>query len=513
MPLLLVFALVAACLPVPWEPPPFDPPREMALALCGGAVGCVLLAAFGLRTWVVRTLRRDPGRRNGVERAYGRARRALFYVNVATAATCIIGFGWGWLVSAELKVDWAAKPKLAPFAELAVLVPYFAILVGNWLIHYDAERALYRALPGTGRAFSPRHSYLLRNARQFALMVMLPVGMVVTQQTVGRFAPKLIESDGYLAAELAVMPCMLVFLPLALKPLLGLTAMPPGPLRTRLEALAARLDFRCADFLLWHTHGSAANAMIAGVMPRVRYVVFTDRLLDDLPPDELGAVLGHEIGHAKHGHVVLYAAFLALSISVLGGLMLLVERAVEPAAPPDRPETAERVDDDRTWLVLPPVVLVAGYLFVVFGALSRRCERQADVFGCKAVSCGDPACTGHDERTIFPPGGNGLCPTGIRTFARALARVGDLNGVAAGLPERPSVGRLVRTAWAWVRAWQHSPMPHRIAFVMGLIDRPGDEPRFQRRLFAFKCALMAALAVAFAALISAVGWAEFRKVL
>ncbi len=509
MPILLVFGLVAACLPVEWPLPPFAPEREAALALTGGTVALVLAAAFVLRTWVVRTLRRDPDRRIEVSHAYGRFRRVLFFVNVSAVTACVLAFGWGWLVQHELRVSWNGENQIAPFAELAVPLPYFAVLLGCWLIYYDAERALHRALHVGGRAFWPRHAYLLHNLRQFSLMVMLPVALIVTQQTLGRFAPETTRTDVYRVASLAVVPVLLLLMPLLLKPLLGLETMPAGPIRDRLEALAKRLNFRCADFLLWPTHGAAVNAMIAGLLPRVRYVVFTDRILEDLPPDELDAVLGHEIGHAKHAHIWLYAGFLTLSLSVLAALVLYAAQQIDDSGALERPDYKTWFEEYKTWLALPPVALVAGYLFVVFGALSRRCERQADVYGCKAVSCGDPACAGHDAKTIYPPGGHRLCPTGIRTFARALERVGDLSGVSmTSAPEPLTPGRVLRAGWEWVRHWLHSPIPHRVAFLLALIDRPAIEPRFQWRVFAFKCALMAALAAALVALGEAVGWKE-----
>jgi Zn-dependent protease with chaperone function len=525
MPILVVFGLLAACLPIDWPEPPFDPPRETALLLSGGAVGLVLLLAFALRTWVVLALRRDPGRRAAVARVYGRLRRVFFFLNVTTAAGCVLGLGWGWLVQHEPATDWTGRGVLAgaaaaesepaphpradggsepaPFAELAVPLPYFVILLGCWVVYYDAERALHRALHGSGRAFVPRSAYLLNHARQFGLMVLLPVGLVVTQKALERLAPEATRSDAYRLASLALVPCLLLFMPLLMKPLLGLKSMPAGPPRERLEALARRLNFRCTDFLVWHTHGGAANALIAGLLPRVRYVVFTDRLLDDLPPDELDAVFGHEVGHARHGHIWLYAAFLTLSVSVLGALMMFLDQQLAGARAEEWVQVREQLDGLKTWL---PLALVAGYLFVVFGALSRRCERQADVFGCKAVSCADPACTGHDGATVFPPGGNCLCPTGIRTFARALDRVYDLS-VPIGRADAPNpLGAALRSAWAWLRHWQHAPIPHRIAYLLSLIGRPAAEPRFQRRLFAFKCALMFALAAALVALVEAVTW-------
>ena len=508
MPILLVFALVAACLPIEWPEPPFNPPYDVALALTGGSVALVLAIAFALRTWVIRTLHRDPARRIEVAHTYGRWRRILFFVNISTAAACVLVFGWGWLVRRELVVSWTGKLELAPFAEFAVPLPYFVILLGCWIIYYDAERALHRALHGA-RPFSPRFGYLFHNARQFALLAMLPVTLLVAQQTLYRFAPETARSDGYRVASLAVVPMLLLFMPLLLKPFLGLTPLPAGPTRDRLEALAKRLNFRCADFLLWPTHGAAANAMIAGLLPRVRYVIFTDRMLEDFPADEVDAVFGHEVGHAKHAHLWLYVAFLSLSLAVLSALFMFLAQSLDTAKTEEWVRVKERLEGFKTWLLLPPVVTVAAYLFVVFGALSRRCERQADVYGCKAVSCGDPTCTGHNGETIYPQGGDCLCPTGIKTFARALERVGDLNGMQmARGPERWSLGQLLRAAWEWTRAWLHAPLPRRITYLLALIDRPALEPRFQRGVFVFKCVLMLGLAAALVVLGEAVGWKE-----
>jgi Zn-dependent protease with chaperone function len=509
MPILLVFVLIAACLPLPWREPPLGPPRAAAAALTGGAVAAVLAAAFVLRTWVVRTLCREPARRIEVAHAYGRWRRILFFVNIGTAAACVLAFGWGWLTQHELLVSWHGKTELAPFAELAVPLPYFVILLGCWLIYYDAERALHRALHRGDRPFWSRPAYLLHNLRQFALLVMLPVALIVTQQTLIRFAPQTTQSDLYRVASLAVVPVLILLMPLVMKPLLGLQSMPEGPIRDRLEAVARRLNFRCTDFLLWPTHGAAANALIAGLLPRVRYVVFTDRILEELPPDELDAVFGHEVGHARHGHIWLYAAFIALSLSVLAALLLFLYQRLGAARSEDMVRLKLWLEEYEGWLALPPVVVLAGYLFVVFGALSRRCERQADVFGCKAVSCADPACAGHDEKTVYAPRGSALCPTGVRTFTRALERVYQINGPGGPEPDEPlTLRRLVRGLWAWVKAWQHGPMPHRVAFLYTLIDRPAVEPRFQRRLAVFKWALMLTLAAALVVLGQAVGWKE-----
>jgi STE24 endopeptidase len=500
MPIIVIFTLAALCMPAPWPAPPFGfgPVGSAALALA--AVAVPLLAAFALRAWAIRAVRRAPERHYEIEATYGRVRHLLFFVNVGAAVLAVIGLGWGHTVRSSLLIAHGTERVLAPFAELLVPLPYFLILFGCWLTHYDAERTLHRATAAgpVDRPFWSRAGYVFQHLRKLSLFVGLPVGLLVVSQTISRFTPETSRSEWYKFGSLALAPFVLILFPLLIKPILGLEKLPPGPARDRFEALAKRLNFRCRDFLLWPTHGSVLNAVITGVIPRTRYVVFTDRILAEMPPDELDGVLGHEIGHAKHGHLWHYLAFLTLSIAVIAAGCLYLGEQLDAAGVTVPQEYAG-------WLVLPPVVVVFAYLFVVFGFLSRRCERQADVYGCKAVSCANPNCTGHDESTVYPPGGTSLCPTGIRTFARGLDRVGG------GDPFRKR--GVMRAVFAWLRAWQHFTMSRRVAFLLSLIDDPSREPRFQRRVRVLRWGLLLGLAALLVVLGETVGWRELLKVL
>ncbi len=512
MPILLVFALVGACVPVPWWPPLTGGEKATALALTVACVGLSLTAAFTLRTWVVQTLRREPGRKAEVVQVYSRLRRVMFFVNLGLVAACVLVFGWGWAVQNTLGEFRGQSPNRVwhglPFAELAVPLPYFLILFGTWTIYYDAERTLHRTTPlgPINKAFWSRAGYFFNHLRQFGLLVMLPVLLFVTQQSLGRYMQETARSDWYRIASVAMIPVLILFMPLLIKPILGLKTMPVGPTRDRLATLAKRLHFRCTDFLLWPTHGAVANAMIVGLVPQVRYVIFTDRILEDLPPDEVDAVFGHEVGHAKHGHIWLYAAFLALSMTVIAALLLLVGKQLDEAKVPI-PDWVEG------WIALPPVALAAAYIFLVFGFLSRRCERQADVYGCRAVSCNDPKCAGHDSATVYPERARGLCPTGIRTFVRALERVELVNG-GPGWEEkshRPTPGEMMRGFFKWLRSWQHSTMSRRVEFLLSLIENPRRERQFQWRVTALRWGLLVGLVAALFGLGEAVGWKDLLK--
>jgi STE24 endopeptidase len=203
-------------------------------------------------------------------------------------------------------------------------------------------------------------------------------------------------------------------------------------------------------------------------------------------------------------------------MTVLAALLLLLVQQLGAAIDRD-PNTwyARLLKEQAGWMALPPVALAAAYVFLFFGFLSRRCERQADIFGCRAVSCANPNCGGHDETTDFPPRGAALCPTGIRTFTRALERVGLLNGF--GGPEEDHHPRTLRgfiaSTLGWLRAWQHSTMPRRVAFLLSLIDDPARERRFQRRVFLLRWGMMLGLGVLLAVLGEVVGWRELLKTL
>ena len=61
-------------------------------------------------------------------------------------------------------------------------------------------------------------------------------------------------------------------------------------------------------FVRWNTDGRMINALVAGVFPRGRLLVLSDRILDELTPAELLLVVMHEIAHVKRFHVPLRMA-------------------------------------------------------------------------------------------------------------------------------------------------------------------------------------------------------------
>lgn len=381
---------------------------------------------------------------------------------------CFLGIlflGWGHTVQA-----WTAVLGLTAFTKVTQYAPFVVALVSCWSQFYVAERASHRLANGD-EPFDGLWTYLVFQIRQNLLLVVPLVVLSIAIEGIFQLFPALERNDGALAAAgLAMLAGALISVPLILRLFLGLRPMPPGPLRTRLEEAARRMGLSFSDVLVWDTRNCVANAMVSGALPWLRYIVLTDLLIEKLTPEEVEAVFGHEVGHVKHHHMLLYILFFIGSLALLTGMWKFCEDALEPAGPPGIDQAAEPHD----WAVSAAIVggpalltVVSAYVFVVFGYLSRRCERQADLFGCRAVSS--------------------------HAFIAALDKVADLNGIP-------------RQRTSWFTSWQHPSIAQRVEFIERLRDNPALELDFQRSLWQLKLALMTGLTIGLAAVVALVAW-------
>ena len=182
---------------------------------------------------------------------------------------------------------------------------------------------------------------------------------------------------------------MVVAFPKLILPLFNkLSPLPDGDLRTKLLSLAERTGFRARTIELMDgsKRSGHSNAYFTG-FGRFRRIVLFDTLLAQLSAEQLEAVLAHEIGHYKCGHVPKALALSALL--QLGGLALVawLARTAWIGAAFGLPEGALAP-------VLLLVVLFGGvvtfWLVPVGSWLSRRHEFQADAFARRVVGSSDP---------------------------------------------------------------------------------------------------------------------------
>ena len=479
MPVSLLIALLLAFGIEPVEP---DVPQADVIArvleTCGG-ITFVAALAFGLGFWVSFQVAQSGYSTSKVRRHY------VFGCRVLTVLSLIV-YGWiihwvGW--SKMVRTNWGLGGSIL-IDDVMVFLPYLSIQLLVWWGLFFAERALQlrqgpQAANGLGR-------YLILKTRQ-SLGLILPVVLlyVIRRDVLGRYFP---GWDAHALAEpieIAVLGAVILTVsPLFIRLAWPTRSLPEGPLRRRLMRISKRVGFQFADVLVWDTGNMMVNACVTGVLPRFRYVLLTDALIESLTPHEIAAVFGHEIGHIAHRHLLYFGFFFMGSLGLLTVLIEVIAMAgpwIEPLVrlTPWPPELVSEVVEGALLLVA-----LGLYFWIVFGKLSRRFERQADVFGSKVVSCDLTDCPPHHDQdhdlSPEPLGGKEpiLCPVGIRIFADALANVARSNGLDPN-----------------GRSWRHGSIATRIAFLEGLERRPDREGKFQRGVTRLRIALGVVLAL------------------
>ena len=181
--------------------------------------------------------------------------------------------------------------------------------------------------------------------------------------------------------------------------------LPEGPLRDRLERLARRTGFPVRDIQIMDGSRRTrhSNAFFTG-WGRSRRVVLYDTLVGQLGTDELEAVVAHEIGHARLGHV---------------RKLWIVTAGIWALAFAGAAWAREQPDFYRAFGFEPgnpaPVLLILGLCSGPLGwwlspwihARTRRWEFEADAFAARALDSAAPLRQAlerlHRENLAEPP--------------------------------------------------------------------------------------------------------------
>jgi len=122
---------------------------------------------------------------------------------------------------------------------------------------------------------------------------------------------------------------MIVLYPKLILPLFNkLTPLPEGEMRARLLALAERTGFKAQtiEVMDGSKRSAHSNAFFTG-FGRFRRIVLFDTLVQQLEQAELEAVLAHEIGHYKRGHIPKRLATIGLTQLAAFALVAWLMRA------------------------------------------------------------------------------------------------------------------------------------------------------------------------------------------
>jgi STE24 endopeptidase len=168
-----------------------------------------------------------------------------------------------------------------------------------------------------------------------------------------------------------------LILPLVIEPLFNdFRPLEDGKLRQRVQALAARAGVEVDEVYVVDAsrRSNHTNAYFTGFGPTRRIVLY-DTLIKKHKPDEIESVLGHEIGHWRHDHIV--KGILLATAGALVGFFILSRVLLWAVG--RRPFHLNSPDDPAGLpLVLLLIALGSWLARPAENSVSRHFERQAD---------------------------------------------------------------------------------------------------------------------------------------
>ena len=314
--------------------------------------------------------------------------------------------------------------------KLVCLAPYLATTVLLYWPRYRIDRVLGI---GASRSFASYASFCFRTQ---VLLYLVPWSVLSAAYDFldSPFVPEFLrepEAREYITVAFGFVMVALVFTvaPLFLRLIWSTRRLPDSPLRRRLESFARRLGFTFRDVLIWDTQGTGlANAAVAGLCGFCRYVFITDTLLEKMTEEEVLAVFGHEVAHAKLGHMPFFLAFLVAFSTFFVALSMPLTWLLVSTGFHGATATSAAV-----------LLIIAAYWGGLFGYISRRFERQADLYGAGWTS--------------------------VHAFVSALEKLSALNGVPRDM-----------------FSWRHGSIARRVGFLERTLSDPDAVPGLYRSL-------------------------------
>ncbi len=157
-----------------------------------------------------------------------------------------------------------------------------------------------------------------------------------------------------------------------------------GHHRSQIEALCHRAGLRYNNILLWPVfEGRMITAGVMGLIKQFRYILVTRSLLQSLSPNEIEAVIAHEIGHVKKNHLLFYLMFFIGYMLISYALFDLIVYATVYLNPFISWLYRMGLDQATVLSALFSLVIIVAFLLYfryIFGYFMRNFERQADIF-------------------------------------------------------------------------------------------------------------------------------------
>jgi len=262
---------------------------------------------------------------------------------------------------------------------IGLFVFYLAII---WACAYGPYKRLYIT-------DLSRRSYVLSNI-SFSIPVLFPwfmlSGIADIINALPFELPKrfLSTPEGQVVYFLFFLSTVVIIGPVMIQKFWRCKPLESGYVRSRIEKLCKRAGLEYSNILYWPIFGGRMiTAGIMGLIKKFRYILITKALVRHLEPEEMDAVIAHEIGHIKKKHLHFYLVFFIGYIFLAYTSFDLLVYFIIYTDPVYRLISSAGINHDTIIsAVFSLIIIIIFFIYFryIFGYFMRNFERQADTY-------------------------------------------------------------------------------------------------------------------------------------
>lgn len=279
---------------------------------------------------------------------------AFRWIGLGVSVLCLLGFGVGRCFEA---IPFLADSMF--LQALVLLAPGVAITVGTW----SAEHLYGVQLKYTDPSVGNYVSSIWRSFRGGMAWLVMPVLLLLLMIDAISVLP--LHQTG---KSMVTLVAVGLFIPIALPWLVRrlFQTEPMGEVHSVwVPDLMRRAGAGGTKVVRWNTNGNSFNAMVAGFLPPVKSLFISDRILDELPDEQIAMIVLHEAAHLKRFHVPL--RMVAVIPAWLAGLMIT------------------RVGGGQSWAMAAGSVVGVLLTLLILRLVAYRTEHDADRVACRTA--------------------------------------------------------------------------------------------------------------------------------